>query len=419
MKLITMKTNTTSRRGFIKTAAASSLFPAVFAPVAAREAQGLIITDIRVHIVKVNHRGSWVFIELYTNKGITGVGEASQGVKAVTTEEQQLIRKEIAKFYELVKGESPFATEQYRQRGWKHAAASRLSATAFSGIEQALWDIKGKVLDIPVHQLLGGKIRNEVKVYANINRATNERDSNGRRPAHAFQRNAEQAVKQGFKAIKLAPFDEMKPLPSTPGQIEADIEHAIACIAAVRRTIGDGIDLLVDVHSHLDEALGIRVARQVEPFRLFWFEEAVNPQRYVQATKAITDSTSRNTAGGESIFGREGFAPLIDTKALDILMPDVKHCGGIQELRHIAAHAETYGLHIAPHNPSGSVATAATVQTVAGIPNFTIVELAHGEVEWRAQLIHPAEEFNDGYISVSDQPGIGHTLNHALISTHS
>jgi len=408
-----------TRRNFIKKAVTTSLIPISLSDFNVPKTIDSQITGLKIHVVKVNHRGSWVFIELYTNKGIIGIGEASQGVKAVTTEEQQLIRKEISKFYELVKGESPFTTEQYRQRGWKQATASRLSATAFSGIEQALWDIKGKALGIPVHQLLGGKIRNHVKVYANINRATNERDSNGRRPAHAFQRNAEQAVKQGFKAIKLAPFDEMKPLPSTPGQIEADIEHAIACIAAVRSTIGDRIDLLVDVHSHLDEALGIRVANQVEPFHLFWFEEAVNPQRYVQATKAITDSTSGDTAGGESIFGREGFAPLIDTKALDILMPDVKHCGGIQELQYIAAHAETYGLHIAPHNPSGPIATAATVQAIAGIPNFTIVELAHGEVDWRAQLIHPAEEFNDGYITVSNQAGIGHTLNSALISKYS
>ena len=135
-------------------------------------------------------------------------------------------------------------------------------------------------------------------------------------------------------------------------------------------------------------------------------------------TKAITDSTTRTTAGGESIFGREGFAPLISNKALDILMPDVKHCGGILELKYIAAMAETAGLTVAPHNPSGPIATAASVQAVAAIPNFSILEMAHGEVPWRSELISPSEQFVDGYVTVSDRPGIGFELNHKEIIKH-
>lgn len=415
-----------SRRNFLKMSCGGLALPAIITGTAsAMETPHVVyraepvINDIKVHIVKVNQRGNWVFIELKTDKGISGTGEASQGGKLIASEEQQILRSEIDIFFGLVKGKGAFNIGRYRQEGWSYAAKSRISGTVFSAIEQALWDIKGKALGVPVYELLGGKLRDKIKVYANINRATNEKDSNGRRPAHAFQKNAESAVQLGFKAIKMAPFDEMKALPSSPAQIKADIDHAVGCIEAVRKTIGNDIDLLVDVHSHLDEPLGIEVAKRVEPLNLFWFEEAVNPGKYAKETKVISDATERTTAGGESIFGREGFAPLIATRALDILMPDVKHCGGILELKYIAALAETAGLQIAPHNPSGPIATAASIQAVASIPNFAILEWAFGEVPWRGDLITPREEFADGYITVSDKPGLGYELNQSVVAKHS
>jgi galactonate dehydratase len=414
---------TNTRRNFLKK---SLLGAAVTLPAAtwsyashlsAHREESHVIADIRTYTVKVNHRGNWILIELKTNKGITGIGEASHGA-ASTGEGHQQIQKEIAAFFELIKGASPFNIEQFRNRGWARAQSGKISRTAFSGIEQALWDINGKTLGVPVHQLLGGKVRDKIKTYANINRATNEKDANGRRPAVAFQKSAELALKQGFKAIKMAPFDEMRPLPSNSQQIRQDIDHAIQCLEAVRKTIGDGVDLLLDVHSHLDQPLGIEVAKRVEPLNLFWFEEPVNPEKYVLETKAITESTSKTTAGGESIFGREGFTQIIQEKALDILMPDVKHCGGILELKYIAAMAETAGLQVAPHNPSGPIATAASVQAVATIPNFTILELAHGEVPWRNNIITPQEEFVDGFAIVSDRPGLGFQLNLNEVAKH-
>jgi len=408
------------RRKFLKSAAALALLPGLASAtqLALPEEKELIITDIHVDIVQVNHRGNWVFIELQTNKGISGMGEASQGVKAITSAEQQQIRNEINNFFAFVKGQPAFDIEAYRIKGLEAAAASHVASTAFSGIEQALWDIKGKALGVPVYTLLGGKVHDRIRVYANINRATNVWDAQGRRPASAFQQNAEQALKLGFRAIKLAPFDDMKALPSTPQQIQADVDHAISCIEAVRQTIGNDVDLLVDVHSHLDQALGIEVAQRLAPLCLYWLEEAVNPSKYLAETKAITATTDTPIAGGESIFGRQGFLPLINNQALDILMPDVKHCGGIQELRYIAALAEPSGIHIAPHNPSGPVATAATTQAVASIPNFSVIELAYGEVEWRADLLQPAETFQQGYIELSGLPGLGHTLNKSLIAKH-
>lgn len=404
------------RRDFLRT---SGLIPLTIIPEFAGADTKLTITDIKVHVVKVNARGNWYFVELKTNKGITGLGEASHGF-TLKDGDAQLI-SEIKILFDLVKGESPFAVEQFRQRGLqKSMAKGKTAVTAFSAIEHALWDLNGKALGVPVYNLLGGKLRDKLKVYANINRATNERDANGRRLIPAFQKNAEEALKSGFKAVKLAPFDDMKPLASASRkQIEDDIDYAVSCVEAVRKTIGKDVDLLIDVHSHLNKDLAISTAKRLESSKLYWFEEAIDPEKYVEETKAITEAIEQGSAGGESIIGREGYNRIISERALDIIMPDVKHCGGIQELRFIAAHAEAVGnISVAPHNPSGPVSTAASVQVCATIPNFSILEYAFGEVPWRADLLSPAERFEDGYIGVPDTPGLGHKLNYELLKKY-
>ena len=404
------------RRNFLRS---SGLLPAVFFPFTEKADTKVLVTGIQVHVVKVNQRGNWYFVELGTNKGIKGLGEASHGF-AVKDGDSQLL-SEIKSLFELVKGESPFDIEQFRQRGLKKATErGKTAVTAFSAIEQALWDLNGKVLGVPVYNLLGGKLRDKLKVYANINRAINERDANGRRLIPAFQKNAENALQSGFKAVKLAPFDDMKPLKtSDEKQIASDIDYAVNCIEAVRKTIGNDIDLLIDVHSHLNKNLAIATAKRLEPFNLYWFEEAIDPEKFSEDTKAITDAISQGSAGGESIVGRESYNKIITERSLDIIMPDVKHCGGIQELRFIAAHAEATGnIAVAPHNPSGPVSTAASVQVCAGIPNFSILEYAFGEVSWRAELLSPAEKFENGYIGVPDTPGLGHELNYDLLKKH-
>jgi galactonate dehydratase len=378
--------------------------------------KNLLVERLKVYEVKVNHRGNWFFVELITNKNIKGIGEASHAISYSNVGNSRLILNELNDFFGLVKGESPFDIEQYRQKGWQKAQTGKLSATAFSAIEQALWDIAGKAAGIPSYQFFGGKVRNKIRVYANINRATNKRDNNGRRLISDFRNNAELALKSGFNALKLAPFDEMKPLPSNPVQIRDDIDYAIRCIEEIRNIIGNETDLLIDVHSHLNQSLGIETAKQLEPFNLFWFEEPVNPSENILDMKAITVSTKKQTAGGESIFGRKGFYPLITEKAVNILMPDVKHCGGVQELKHIAVLADTAGIDISPHNPSGPVSTAVNVALCAHIPNFSILEYAQGEVEWREKLITPVEKVDKGYIHVNDRPGWGYELNYSEIN---
>ena len=286
-----------------------------------------------------------------------------------------------------------------------------MPATAFSALEQAQWDLVGKALGAPVYELAGGAVRGELPAYANINRATADRSPSG------FAVNARQAVADGFRAIKAAPFDGFPPLDGPAREVEAATELGIACIEAMRAAIGPDVDLKIDVHSFFDVPLAIEVARRLEPQALSWYEEPVPPTD-LESTKAIKDGIGQTMAGGEFLFGIEGFAPLCREGAVDIIMPDVKHCGGITELGKIATVAELDGVLVSPHNPSGPVSTMASAQVCAHLPNFDILEYQWSEAPWRGDLVDPPERFESGILQVPDGPGIGVTLNDALAREH-
>lgn len=400
----------TRRELFLSGAAAGAAarLPALAA--AARPAQK--IASMEVFVVKVNVRGNWIFVRLKTDKGLTGLGEASQG-GGFRGEGDATMQSQLGRFFEPARDLSPLEIELYRQRGRERAkAGGRMEATAFSAIEQAMWDLAGKSLGAPVCELLGGPLRKTVPVYANINRATNED-----RSPQAFAANAKKAAGEGFKAVKAAVFDDFPRLTAPPAEIEKFKELGIARVEAMRKAIGPEVDLLIDVHSHFDVPLAIEVAKRLEPQNLFWYEEPVNPER-LDDTKKIHDAVKQRLAGGEVLFGMEGFAPLTRGKALHVIMPDVKHCGGILEAKKIAAVAELDGVAVAPHNPSGPVAMAASVQLCAGLSNFLILEYAWGEASWRPQLVTPQENFVNGRIEMSMGPGFGIELNEKVVHAH-
>jgi galactonate dehydratase len=155
----------------------------------------------------------------------------------------------------------------------------------------------------------------------------------------------------------------------------------------------------------------------LEPVKLAWYEEPVAPER-VAETLAIHQSIAQPMAGGEILFGVEGFTPLCRDVKIDVIMPDVKHCGGLLELTHIAAMAASYGVAVAPHNPSGPVSTAASIQICAGMPNFRLLELQWGEASWRGDMLDPPERFENGSIAVPSRPGFGVRLNDKLAEQH-
>jgi galactonate dehydratase len=312
----------------------------------------------------------------------------------------------------LVEGRSPLEIGAYREKGKPLAAKGGLvAATAFSAIEQALWDLAGKALDVPTHALFGGRVRQVLPVYANVNRATNPRTPAG------FAAAARAAVRDGFRAVKAAPFDGF-PAPSSPvSAIKAAVDDGVASVAAMREAIGSDVDLMVDCHSFFDVALAEDVARRLEPHKLSWYEEPVAPER-IDETREIRRRIKQPMAAGEILFGVTGFASLIRDRTVDVIMPDVKHCGGLLELTHIAAAAEAYNVAVAPHNPSGPVSTAASVHVAAGLNNFRILELQWGEVPWRSDLLKPRERFEKGTIQVSDRPGLGIELDENVVRAH-
>jgi len=395
-----------SRRQLLKSLSASAALAFPFSPLLAQGSNsGLRVTDIDIHVVNVTARTNWVLVQLQTNQGISGLGEASLGRRTELAE--------LNEFFALIRDRSPFAIAQYREEGIARLSGNnRVRATAFSAIEQALWDICGKALQVPVYQFFGGKLRDELPVYANINRATVERTPEG------FAAKAVEAVADGFQALKAAPFDGFPALDAPTQEISRATDLGIAAIYAMRDAVGADIAIKIDAHSFFDVELAIEVASQLQGANLSWYEEPVAPI-LLEETAAIKNGIQQVMAGGEFLFGRNGFRDLCVRQAVDIIMPDIKHCGGAQELFQIASMAESFGVAVSPHNPSGPVSTAASASLCAAMPNFDILEFQWGEAGWRGELLQPAEQFDNGMLAVSDAPGWGITLNQSVLQSHS
>jgi galactonate dehydratase len=361
--------------------------------------------------VRATPRTVWLFVRVHTDSGLTGLGEASDafGFAATTRENAARMTAELNAFFSLIQGRSPLDISFYRQAGLPRASAGGLlAATAYSAIEQALWDVAGKLLNQPTYNLFGGRIRDRMPVYANINRATSPRTPAG------FASTARRAVAEGFRALKLAPFDGFKRADFPDPANAQPVLDGIASIAAVRDAVGADVQIMVDAHSLFDVPLSIDVARRLEPYRLTWYEEPVAPG-LVDETVAIRRAIRQDMAGGETLFQMKGFSPLCRTRAVEVIMPDVKHCGGLLELSHIAAMAALDGVAVAPHNPSGPICTMASVQVCAPMSNFRILEMQWGEVPWRGDVLVPPETFVKGEIAVPTTPGFGVTLNEEVV----
>jgi galactonate dehydratase len=359
----------------------------------------LTVDELEVFRVKVNHRGNWTIARLRTSVGITGLGDASQSGK----DDQTLVY--LKQFAELLKGRSIFDVEWLRKAV---APAIRQygtpAAVAASALDQCLWDLQGQALSVPTYDLFGGRIQERIRLYANINRSTEDRTPEG------FARMAAKAVAASFDAVKLAPFDEMPRGSTDREQIERDTRRGIDCAQSVRQTIGPQRDLLIDAHSHFNREDGLDLARRFEPLHLFWLEE-VTPAKPVEDLAAINKAATMPTAGGESIQGIAGFYPYIKAEAVDIVMPDVKVCGGMLEMKKIAALAEGAGLIASPHGPASPIGNVTAAHVIATIPNFNILEFSYGEVPWRAELIDPPEQISGGALVLSTRPGLGVKLN--------
>ena len=277
--------------------------------------------------------------------------------------------------------------------------------SALSAVETALWDILGKHLGVPVYQLLGGKCNDKVRIYVNGWFA-------GAKTPEQFGEKASIAVQRGVTAMKWDPFGK-----SYMEISNKDLDTALRCVAAVREAVGNEVDLLIEGHGRFNVATGIKIAKELEPFKPMFFEEPVPPDE-LDALKAVRDKSPVAISAGERLYGRRDFARLFGMRAADFVQPDISHAGGIMELKKIAAMAEASYTGFAPHNPSGPVANAATLQLAACCPNFSILEIMYSDVVWRKEICNENLSYKDGYISIPDKPGIGIEINEEKCLEH-
>ena len=367
------------------------------------------ITRLEVVRVGVNHRGDWLFVRLHTDEGLVGIGEASHGGGAGRDAVVATVLNEQCA--PVLIGRDPREVVGATAALWP-LGTGRAGTTAVSGCEQALWDLAGQAANLPVHRMLGGAVRTRIPLYANINRATTDRTPTG------FAAKASQAVGEGFPAVKLAPFDGMQQPRVQDREQQAKVRHGLACLAAVREAVGPEIEVFVDCHSKLDVATAMLVATELRHLGISWFEEPLPDHDLVGLARVRAATPDMQLIGGEERFGLEGFWPYFQRGLWDVVMPDVKHCGGIGALWAIAQVGASLGVSVSPHNPSGPVSLAASAQVASVMPVLRYLEHAWGEVDWRPTLVRPHEQIVDGHYVLPEGAGLGVVLDDAVVKAH-
>ena len=362
----------------------------------------LKITEIRTAEVRVH--GYQVHVRVYTDQGIVGQGE--------TTDAAQGNVPLIRSFARMLVGQDPLnieaAFERIRTTGIFAGAQGGQYITALTGVEIALWDIAGKALGVPVYQLLGGKVRDRVRIYCD----------SGAREMIPGNEGSKARIKEiqdlGFTAAKIdiddardpARFDRVNWTASN-----GEIERMVAAVAFTRGLYPKNIDLAVDMHGRYDAGTAKRVAKELEPFKLMWLEEPVPPEN-IDAMRDVRASTSTPICCGENIFLRHGFREIFEKRAVDIIMPDFQKCGGLLEARKIADMAHAYYIPVAPHAVTSPIGMMATAQVAAAIPNFLVQEWhwVDSPALWK-NWVKEGEIIQKGYITLPERAGIGVEMN--------
>lgn len=350
-------------------------------------------TDIKTFAVDC-FRTNWVFVKIYTDEGITGVGEATLEYK------EKALFGAVEHIKEYLVGKNPLDIERHRHDIYRDAywRGGPVLMSALSAVETALWDILGKTLGVPVYQLLGGKVRDKVRIYVNGWFA-------GAKEPEEFAEKAKIAVKRGVTAMKWDPFG--KSYLEITGK---NLDKALRCVDEVRRAVGNDVDLLIEGHGRFNIPTAINIAKELAPFKPMFFEEPVPPDN-LDALKAVRDKSPVAISAGERLYTMRDYKKMFDLMAADYIQPDVSHAGGIMELKNIAAEAECRYIPFAPHNPSGPVACAATLQLAALCPNFSILEIMYSDVAYRGEITNENLKYADGFIEIPNGAGLGIEIN--------
>lgn len=354
------------------------------------------ITDVKVYKIKPR----WIFIKISTDEGIDGWGEMISGTKTETV---------YSGAYEMGKriiGRNPFEIERIWQE--LHRSFFRggpINGTIVSGIEMALWDIKGKYFDVPVYELLGGAARDNIKVYSWIG---------GDRPEDVATE-AMDRYNKGFRAVKMNATQELHYIDSFK-----EVQKAVDRLASIREKLGYEMEVAVDFHGRVHKGMAKVLAKELEPLKPMFLEEVVLPENE-EAFSEIGHHVATPLATGERLYSRWAFKNIFKQGAIDIIQPDVALVGGILETKKIAAMAEAYDVAVAPHAPYGPIALAATLQVDACTPNVFIQEQSLG-IHYNKgfdllDFVHNKDvfQYKDGFVDLPSKPGLGLELNEELI----
>lgn len=409
--------NMGSRRSFLGKAASMAALAAV-SPVAGfgkgyeealqQTTKSSAPSDLRITDVKCGYIGGSLFVKVFTNQDIYGLGEGVDAIGGTYYLVQNMARR--------LRGQNPLNIhkifEDIRRGGFFGGAQSGVYVAVLSAFETALWDLAGKALNVPVYQLLGGKFRDRVRVYSD----TALYRSNNPSPKE-FADSAVNAVKMGFNAIK---FDIDQA--ADPNRFDrynwtasqGELQRMYDQLAAVREAVGPKIDIAVDMHGRYDLNTALAISKRVEPLNLLWLEEPI-PAENVEAYRLISQETTTPIAAGENIYLAYGFRKLLEIGGVEAVMPDMQKCGGLGEGQRIANLANLYYIPFAPHMVASFLGAMACAHVCVSVPNFLIMEWQsyfHTNPMYKEIVTFDEGDWVvDSFIKVSNKPGIGVDLN--------
>jgi len=363
----------------------------------------LKIIDVRTTVVGTSWR-ELTFVELITDEGLVGLGEARMVNK---TDTLVACIGELARRYAV--GSDPFDVEllAWRVQWEDYGRAGEVTMTALAALDMACWDLMGQALDQPVWRLLGGRFRDKVPAYANG-------WYRGPRDATTYAALAGAVTERGYRALKIDPFGS-----ASSDLSSAEEARSVEIITAVREAVGSDVSIMVEMHGRFSAATAIRVAQRMEALRPEWIEEPVPP--YNPSTlRRVRHATSIPIATGERVHAIADFRELIESGLVDVIQADLSHFGGFTGLRNLAGWAAVYDLQLAPHNVCGPVGTAANIHFAVATANFKVLEHFNDFADpWLSELVDEAPKVTaDGFFDIPTRPGLGLQLDSDACANH-
>ena len=365
------------------------------------------VTNIKTLVVNAEMR-NWVFCKVETDQpGLFGWGEGSLEWKT------RAVVGVIEDLTPMVIGEDPRRIEHiygklYRQSFWRLGV---IGMSGISAIEQALWDIKGKLLGVPVYELLGGRVRDKVRMYTHLG-GGDMRSVYETFEAEPLIDLARKVIENGYTAVKVVFVPYSEPLEGT-----GKVKRFAALMRKLREAVGEVVDIMIDFHGRTYPAMAIQYILAVQEFSPYFCEEPVPPEN-VEALLEVRKAVRAPIATGERLVGRHQFRPVFEQRACHVIQPDLCHCGGIMEAKKIAAMAETYQMGVAPHNPLGPVANAVALHFALSTPNFLIQEDMLTDVPWRWDVVRSSLKTENGHWLPTQAPGLGIEVNEEEARKH-